>query len=797
MVPLDVIDLGLILHPGAYCRDPWNLLDALVVMCALVAFYFGSVGSNNGAGKNLNTIKSLRVLRVLRPLKTIKRVPKLKAVFDCVINSLKNVLNIFIVYVLFHFIFSVIAVQLFNGKFWFCTDASKLLKEECQGEYFEFTDEKQPPRVEKREWKRQDFHYDDVFHSMLTLFVVQTGEGWPKVLQNSMDATRTDEGPQPNYRMEMAFFYIVFFIVFPFFFVNIFVALIIITFQEEGEKELLDGELDKNQKQCIDFAINARPLARYMPEDQDSLRYRIWKLVVSRGFEWFIMVMISLNTIVLMMKQSDKESNGTYKDVLRFLNITFTSLFTVECILKMIAFGVRNYYRDSWNIFDFVIVVGSIADVVITESQNNFINIGFLRLFRAARLIKLLRQGYTIRILLWTFIQSFKALPYVCLLIGMLFFIYAVIGMQVFGNIKLDPDSAINRHNNFQLFLSGLLLLFRCATGENWQLIMLSCASGAPCDPDSGLPDGSCGSQISYFYFCTFIFFCSFLMLNLFVAVIMDNFDYLTRDSSILGPHHLDEYIRCWAEIDPAAKGRIHYTDMYEMLRNMAPPVGFGRKCPYKLAYKRLIRMNMPIAEDNTVQFTTTLFALIRESLGIKMRNADEMDQADEELRQVIRLMWAYQCKKSNLVGKLVPNNAELGEGQLSVGKVYAGLVILENWRAYKAAMGAVQRPPSFFKRILRGTVRTPSHRSNASESDEEHGGHRSRSHSLKDGSNLSIDKQENGQPWKRSFSFLRRVSTRKRHRKDNSPHNPEEHYGQVGACPYHGPVVSGRQRQV
>lgn len=65
------------------------------------------------------------------------------------------------------------------------------------------------------------------------------------------------------------------------------------------------------------------------------------------------------------------------------------------------------------------------------EIQANTFNVGFLRLFRAARLIKLLRQGYTIRILLWTFVQSFKALPYVCLLIAMLFFIYAIIGMQV------------------------------------------------------------------------------------------------------------------------------------------------------------------------------------------------------------------------------------------------------------------------------------------------------------------------------------------------------------------------------
>ena len=65
------------------------------------------------------------------------------------------------------------------------------------------------------------------------------------------------------------------------------------------------------------------------------------------------------------------------------------------------------------------------------NDQANTFNVGFLRLFRAARLIKLLRQGYTIRILLWTFVQSFKALPYVCLLIAMLFFIYAIIGMQV------------------------------------------------------------------------------------------------------------------------------------------------------------------------------------------------------------------------------------------------------------------------------------------------------------------------------------------------------------------------------
>lgn len=104
--------------------------------------------------------------------------PKLKAVFDCVVNSLKNVFNIFIVYILFHIIFSVIAVQLFNGKFFYCTDESKRTASQCQGEYFVFQGD-QPPSVMPRLWQQQKFSYDNVLLAMLTLFAVQTTEGWP------------------------------------------------------------------------------------------------------------------------------------------------------------------------------------------------------------------------------------------------------------------------------------------------------------------------------------------------------------------------------------------------------------------------------------------------------------------------------------------------------------------------------------------------------------------------------------------------------------------------------------------
>ena len=166
------------------------------------------------------------------------------------------------------------------------------------------------------------------------------------------------------------------------------------------------------------------------------------------------------------------------------------------------------------------------------------------------------------------------------------------------------------------------------------------------------------------------------------------------------------------------------------MLRNMDPPLGFGNKCPYRLAYKKLIRMNMPLNEEGKVShlllwrweivvptpvafpfpdtspsplhwlpcygkrnwwnelvrelvfsrsnifphhhhgflpnsqqvhFTTTLFALIRENLCIKMRPAEEMDQADFELRGTIKKIWPIQAKK-NLDLIVPPDNGEWGE---------------------------------------------------------------------------------------------------------------------------------------
>jgi len=88
------------------------------------------------------------------------------------------------------------------------------------------------------------------------------------------------------------------------------------------------------QKSCIDFTIQARPLERYMPKDRNSMKYKIWRLVVSTPFEYFIMILIVLNTLLLMMKVMSSAS----LDAFRYTYYNMSYMFNHEM------------YRRYWNV---------------------------------------------------------------------------------------------------------------------------------------------------------------------------------------------------------------------------------------------------------------------------------------------------------------------------------------------------------------------------------------------------------------------------------------------------------------
>ncbi|KAG8002693.1 Dihydropyridine-sensitive L-type skeletal muscle calcium channel subunit alpha-1 [Nibea albiflora] len=671
---------GAFMHEGSFCRNSFNILDLIVVGVSLL-----SMGMESSA---ISVVKILRVLRVLRPLRAINRAKGLKHVVQCVFVAIKTIGNIVLVTMLLNFMFACIGVQLFKGKFYSCTDQSKMTEEECQGFFWKHIDNSlQDTVLAKREWLNSDFNFDNVLRGMLALFTVSTFEGWPKLLYRAIDSDQEDMGPVFNNRVDVSIFFIIYIILIAFFMMNIFVGFVIVTFQEQGEQEYKDCELDKNQRQCVQYALKARPLRCYIPKN--PYQYRVWYIVTSCYFEYLMFFLIMLNTLCLGMQHCNQSDHVT--KLSDMLNLIFTVLFTVEMILKLMAFKARGYFGDPWNVFDFIIVIGSVVDVILSEvdetnpmqaiaaSENASVSITFFRLFRVMRLVKLLNRSEGIRNLLWTFIKSFQALPHVALLIVMLFFIYAVIGMQIFGKVALVDGTQINRNNNFQTFPQAVLMLFRCATGEAWQEVMMASMYGKKCDPKSDFLPGeeyTCGSNFAVFYFLSFYCLCAFLILNLFVAVIMDNFDYLTRDWSLLGPHHLDEFKKIWAEYDPEATGRIKHLDVVTLLRRIQPPLGFGKFCPHRAACKRLVGMNMPLNSDGTVTFNATLFALVRTALKIKTEG--NFEQANEELRAIIKQIWKRTSMK--LLDQVIP---PIGDDEVTVGKFYSTFLLQDHFRKF------------------------------------------------------------------------------------------------------------------
>ncbi|XP_073801642.1 voltage-dependent L-type calcium channel subunit alpha-1C isoform X39 [Danio rerio] len=347
---------GAFLHKGSFCRNYFNILDLVVVSVSLI-----SSGIQSSA---INVVKILRVLRVLRPLRAINRAKGLKHVVQCVFVAIRTIGNIVIVTSLLQFMFACIGVQLFKGKFFYCTDTSKQTQAECRGAYILYKDGNVgKPEKAQRSWENSDFNFDDVLQGMMALFAVSTFEGWPGLLYRAIDSHAEDVGPIYNYRVVISIFFIIYIIIIAFFMMNIFVGFVIVTFQEQGEQEYKNCELDKNQRQCVEYALKARPLRRYIPKN--PYQYKVWYVVNSTYFEYLMFTLILLNTICLAMQHHGQSQS--FNKAMNILNMLFTGLFTVEMILKLIAFKPRHYFVDAWNTFDALIVVGSVVDIAITE----------------------------------------------------------------------------------------------------------------------------------------------------------------------------------------------------------------------------------------------------------------------------------------------------------------------------------------------------------------------------------------------------------------------------------------------
>ena len=221
------------------------------------------------------------------------------------------------------------------------------------------------------------------------------------------------------------------------------------------------------------------------------------------------------------------------------LENVFLIIFGIECAIKITALRAQ-YFNDNWNVFDFSIVIAGTLMAVFSEAQIDGFSV--IRIFRVCRVMRLLKKAKRLNNMFNTFIHTIPTFISVFLLILILIYIFAVMGNRIFPLVKLNGDLD-EVHRNFKGYTSSFITLTIIMTGENWYQLMFDLSrtqsDNFQCKPDfdinqyleNGKISEGCGTKISYFYFTVYMVFVSLILINLFVAVLIQGFKDVEKTS--------------------------------------------------------------------------------------------------------------------------------------------------------------------------------------------------------------------------------------------------------------------------
>jgi voltage-gated sodium channel len=233
------------------------------------------------------------------------------------------------------------------------------------------------------------------------------------------------------------------------------------------------------------------------------------RITSARWFNRFIIATIVLAGILAGV-ETDAALVERHKDLLKLLDGSVLAIFTIEIILKLFTFGKQpwRYFRDGWNIFDFTIVA-----VCLLPIGSQFAAV--LRLARAFRLLRLITALPKLQLLVGALPKSLSSMGYVVLLLGLMFYIYGVAGVYLFG--KNDPQF-------FGSLATSLITLMRLITLDDWGKIFDTQYLGPWLDPQETVRAVSQAKPITaVLFFISFILLGTMIMLNLFIGIVMNS----------------------------------------------------------------------------------------------------------------------------------------------------------------------------------------------------------------------------------------------------------------------------------
>ncbi|VVC97367.1 unnamed protein product [Leptidea sinapis] len=269
----------------------------------------------------------------------------------------------------------------------------------------------------------------------------------------------------------------------------------------------------------------------------------------------------------LSFKRWSRHSDNTAR--LALTSALLTLVFVVEVVLKTVAFTPRGYWQSRRNRYDLLVTLAGCIWIFMHFALKNDLSyfVGFMVVI--LRFFTITGKHTTLKMLMLTVGVSVCKSFFIIFGMFLLVFFYALAGTIVFGNVKYGEG--IGRRANFNSPIHSVAMLFRIVTGEDWNKIMHDCMVAPPyCSPADNYWETDCGNfTASLAYFCTFYVIITYIVLNLLVAIIMENFSlfYSNEEDALLSYADIRNFQNTWNIVDVHQKGVIPVRKVKFILR--------------------------------------------------------------------------------------------------------------------------------------------------------------------------------------------------------------------------------------
>ncbi|CAB1336769.1 unnamed protein product, partial [Coregonus sp. 'balchen'] len=512
-----------------YFTNAWCWLDFFIVDVSIISLVANALGYSD-----LGPIKSLRTLRALRPLRALSRFEGMRVVVNALVGAIPSIMNVLLVCLIFWLIFSIMGVNLFAGKYYYCFN-------QTAEEYFHASEVNNKTQCmalinqnfSEVRWKNVKINFDNVGAGYLALLQVATFKGWMDIMYAAIDSRRVEDQPIYEDNLYMYIYFVIFIIFGSFFTLNLFIGDIFMT--EEQKKYY-------NAMKKLGSKKPQKPIPRPQP-----------------GFLW--------------------------------------SMFLADIIEK---------YFVSPTLFRVI------------------------RLARIGRILRLIKGAKGIRTLLFALMMSLPALFNIGLLLFLVMFIFSIFGMSNFGYVK--HGAGIDDMYNFETFGNSMICLFMITTSAGWDGLLLPILNYYPdCDPtmeNPGAPStGNCGNpSVGIFFFVMYIIISFLVVVNMYIAIILENFSVATEESADpLSEDDFETFYEIWEKFDPSASQFITFQKLGDFADTLEHP--FRVPKPNTI---ELIAMDMPMVSGDRIHCLDILFAFTKRVLG----DSGELDMLRTQMEE-------------------------------------------------------------------------------------------------------------------------------------------------------------------